>query len=488
YGLTNTLHYIDYDYLSQDGFSNRKIFFPTEFLHGLYDGGLGAGLDDFWQKMWDNPLCAGGFLWVFADEAVERTDRNGALDTDGNHAPDGILGPYHEKEGSFFTIKEIWAPVFFEKRYITKEFDGSFRIENRFHYTNLDQCNFTAEWVKFSSPDEAIKETILKRENLPVRLAPGQKGKINLDLPKSWQTADVLRIKAYTPFGRHINTWSWPVKSAKAKAKELISGNSNGKLEIWENEDEVEVKANGILFSFSKIDGTIKKIIKAGRVIPLSNGPVFVSREKEVQKVTHQFEKNNLVVDVIFKGGDTFRWIVSKNGLLGLKVAYEPANMCQFAGITFDYPEEEASGLKWLGNGPYRVYKNRMKGVEFGVWEKKYNNTITGESGFEYPEFKGYYSETYWAKIKGRTSPGFKVFVHSNDIFLRMLTPGSPMSPANTKIDYPKGDISFLHGINAIGTKFREAGNYGPQSSPYYFRPSRIHGGKLKMELTFDFR
>jgi len=36
--------------------------------------------------------------------------------------------------------------------------------------------------------------------------------------------------------------------------------------------------------------------------------------------------------------------------------------------------------MKWLGDDPYRVYKNRMKGVDFGVWEKAYNNTNTGKS------------------------------------------------------------------------------------------------------------
>jgi hypothetical protein len=118
---------------------------------------------------------------------------------------------------------------------------------------------------------------------------------------------------------------------------------------------------------------------------------------------------------------------------------------------------------------------------------KKYNNTITGESGFIYPEFKGYHANTYWAEIKGKNAPGFTVYVESNDIFLRMLTPDAPTAPARTKIDYPAGDISFLHGINAIGSKFKNATSFGPQSNPYLFNRAKIHGGKLLMKLTFDF-
>ena len=87
------------------------IFMPTEFLHGLYDGGIGAGLRDYWDVMGRSPTVAGGFFWAFADEGIERTDRDGRIDNMGNSAPDGIVGAHHEKEGSYFTVKEIWSPV-----------------------------------------------------------------------------------------------------------------------------------------------------------------------------------------------------------------------------------------------------------------------------------------------------------------------------------------------------------------------------------------
>jgi hypothetical protein len=487
YGLTNTLHYMDYNYLSLDGFSKRKIFFPTEVLHGLYDGGHGAGLDDYWLRMWDDPLCAGGFLWVFADEALERTDRNGEFDTDGNHAPDGIVGPYNEKEGSFFTIKEIWSPIHFEKKYITPEFDGTFNIENRYHYTNLDQCTVTAEWANFSAPGTNVKETIGKTEKLSNNLAPGQNGILKVGLPGNWQSYDVLRINAIDRQGRHLNTWSWPVKKAAVKAQELLSSNSETKPTLEETAAELVVRSGAVTVSFQKSNGMLSKVLKDGQLIPLSNGPVFVSKEKKVQELKHAFKDNKLVIDVLFENGDHFSWAIDGNGAVKLDVAYEPANNCQFAGITFDFPEKNVAGMKWLGDGPYRVYKNRMKGVNFGLWEKAYNNSITGESGFEYPEFKGYHSEVYWAEVEGKEVPGFKVYVHSDDIFLRMLTPDEPKEPAKTKMEYPAGDISFLHGINAIGTKFKDAQNLGPQSNPYTFSAAKIHGGKLHMQLTFVF-
>jgi len=485
--MTNTLHYSDYNSLALDGFSKRKIFFPTEFLHGLYDGGLGAGLDDYWLRMWNNPLAAGGFLWVFADEGVERTDRKGAIDTNGNTAPDGILGPNHEKEGSYYTIKEIWSPLYFEKRYITPEFNGTFQIENRYFYTNLNQCQIAAEWVTLSNPDDPKSENIGAKENLKIDLAPGQKGSLNLKLPPNWQSMDVLRIQMVDLYGRHLNTWSWPVKSPEVKVRELVNESSDQKPSVQENDKDLIVTAGNLSFLFSKVDGTIQQIKQGNKLIPLSNGPLFVSKEKKITKVSNRFDGNDLVIETLYDNQDLVKWIVKGNGLVDLEVSYEPGNNSLFAGITFSYPEKNVAGMKWLGDGPYRVYKNRMKGTQFGVWEKAYNNTITGDSGYVYPEFKGYHSEVYWAKIAGKGVPDFKVYIQSKDIFLRMLTPAEPKEPAKTKMEYPKGDISFLHSINAIGTKFTDPEASGPQSFPARFSASRIHGGKLLMKLTFDF-
>jgi len=290
------------------------------------------------------------------------------------------------------------------------------------------------------------------------------------------------------PFGRHLNTWTWPVKPPEDKTAELLAETSPEKPAVEETDQTITVKAGNLIFSFSKADGTIRQVTTGGKLIPLTKGPVFVNDGKILKQVTTRFEGNDLWVETLYENGDWTKWTVRGNGLLDLDLAYEPTDNCLFAGITFNFPEKNIAGMKWLGNGPYRVYKNRMKGTEFGVWEKVYNNTVTGESGFVYPEFKGYHSGIYWVKVLGKNVPDFKVYLHNKDIFFRMLTPQTPKYPRNTTIVYPTGDISFLHGISAIGTKFTDPPASGPQSFPYYFNPVKIHERKLNMKLTFDFR
>ena len=93
----------------------------------------------------------------------------------------------------------------------------------------------------------------------------------------------------------------------------------------------------------------------------------------------------------------------------------------------------------------------------------------------------------FWVDVQTKNTPGFKVYVKSEDIFMRMLTPEFSEDGRNTIVKFPKGDISFLHGINAIGTKFKTAGATGPQATKYSFSTNAFYGEKLRMHLVFDF-
>ena len=185
---------------------------------------------------------------------------------------------------------------------------------------------------------------------------------------------------------------------------------------------------------------------------------------------------------------DLIKWTVYANGLLNLYVEIKGKRVVDgYKGITFSYPEEEVAGKKWLGDGPYRVWRNRMKGSKFQVWENDYNNTVTGESGFIYPEFKGFFSSLYWAKIKGKNDNGFTVYCNSSYTFLRMLTPQAPSEDPNKRVSpvFPKGDISFVKNIPSIGTKFQTGDTMGPQShSENYFGNQ---DDPIVIDLTFKF-
>ncbi len=488
YNKTNTMHYPSYHIFAYDTYAKDKIYFPTEFLHGLYDGGHGAGLDDYWKQMWHMPLSAGGFLWDFADEAVVRTDKNGILDTDGNHAADGIVGPYGEKEASYFTIKEVWSPIYIEGRYIKQSFNGVFRVENRYHYTNLNACEMTAKWIVFNKPDDTKSFKILSEHKVKLPdLEPGAKGKFIVEKPSNWNTFDALHLTATDPLGNEIFTWSYPVKTPKQVNISNLSLNEIGEIKTEVKDEMIYVESNGITYIFSNETILLKEVKKNGVIIPLHNGPIIFDHKDKIESLKVNRYNDSVEIVAVFEetdkspnwaqhkeySSDIIKWTIYPNGLLDLHVEIKGKKIVKgFKGITFSFPETEVEGMKWLGDGPYRVWRNRMKGTKFQVWENDYNNTVTGESGFVYPEFKGFFSSLYWAKVKGRNNNGFTVYCNSENTFLRMLTPQQPKEDPNHRVsvDFPEGNISFVKNIPAIGTKFQTGDKMGPQgNSENYF-------------------
>ena len=479
---TDTQHYKDYNYGVGTHQQGRKIVFPTEFLHGLYDGGHGAGLEDYWNMMLNNPLSAGGFLWDYADEAVVRTDKNGILDTDGNHAADGILGPNLEKEGSYFAIKEIWSPVFFETRYITSTFNGEFPIENRYIYTNLKDCKFTYSLIDLQNPYQDFGKVNETGTIESPDLAPGQKGILKMFMPVHFFSSDVLYITATDRYGREIYTWSWPIKSAKAIADEIVTTDRTGKVKITEDAVSLTAQINDLSFKWDKKTGFLAGVKNKNQNISFLHGPVPATGSTEFQELKNYSEGSNQVVECIYKGDlKKVKWTVQPSGWLKLEVLYKAPYENKFMGISFDYPEDQVKGVRWMGYGPYRVWKNRMKGNTLNVWEKAYNNTITGES-WVYPEFKGYHRNFYWATIQSKEQD-FTIVCPDEDVFLRLFTPEKPLGASNdnTSPEFPSGNISFLHGINPIGTKFSKPESLGPMSQPNMFLYEK------NLTLYFDF-
>ncbi|AYD47660.1 glycoside hydrolase family 2 TIM barrel-domain containing protein [Arachidicoccus soli] len=499
FGGMDTQHYINYDYGNGTSLQGHNIVFPTEFLHGLYDGGAGAGLQDYWNEMLLKPLSAGGFIWVFADEDVVRTDKKGKLDSDGDHAPDGILGPYHEKEGSYNAIKEIWSPVYIEHREITPAFDGTFRLQNRYFFTNINQCSFKWSLVKLKSPFTENQNKDARMDVSGTAVAPniavGEFGTLQLMLPKNFEQYDVLYLTATDPHGKEIYTWSFPISRPSKITKELIKQfkNNNAAIDLKETDSGFMVTAKNMKYAFNKTTGFLKDVWKGGKEIPFNNGPVLCGGDAVLTDFKAQNFGDSIVLTASFaKESDMSKlsWTVYSNGLIKMNTSYFPHQYdFDYLGVSFSFPENLVQGIEWMGNGPYRVWKNRMQGVTLNVWDKKYNNTITGQPqpAIIYPEFKGYFSDFYWMKLKTAVGP-IDVFCADEDIFLRLFTPAKPAKAYNTAPAFPQGDISFMHAIDPIGTKSQIAENMGPSGRKnMYYDYGKSKDYAKDLTLYFDF-
>jgi hypothetical protein len=488
YNGIETQHYREYNYGIGNYEAGREIVMPTEFLHGQFDGGHGAGLEDYWEKMWRNPLSAGGFLWDFADQAVVRTDLNDSLDTDKHRGADGILGPWLQKEASYYAIKEIWSPVHIERREIAPGFDGRFTIENRYHFTNINQCRFSWQLKKIDLHTPSVVNGTAQAPDIQ----PGQRGVLQFSLPANWDSYDVLYLTAFDVYNRELFTWSFPIVRPVQFFSRMIRVQDSGKVQIEERDSLWHITAGKVMLQINRNNGLLVQVQNTRGIIPFTNGPIIQEGVNNITGLTHRYEGNNLIIASKFdrkEGFNTLRWTVFPNGVLKLELHYFPgAYWTDFAGVNFSFPEDQIRRVTYAGFGPYRVWKNRLKGNRFDWFTKAYNNTETGEHPWIYPEFKGYHANFY-AGIFEMEHNQFTVATENEGLFLRLFTPAWKTDAwHNYEPHFPSGDISFMQGIPAIGTKTQRKETTGPMGMKngfydYEKDPTRA----LKMVLYFDF-
>lgn len=482
-----TMHYRSYGE-TQEYLRGEMVFFPTEFLHGLYDGGHGAGLYDYWKMMYHHPRCAGGLLWVLADEGVIRTDLGGKIDCDGNHGADGIVGPHHEKEGSFYTIKEIWSPVYIDMKKLPANFNGKIPVENRYDFTNLNKVSFTwklAQLPAYAKAGEKAKVLKVNTFKGP-DMAPRSSGELDLKLPADWKNSDVLYLTAVDQHGKEIYNWSWNLMEQKAIQS---SGIDVAKAEVQFTGYFLIARAGDLELHFDRNTGLLQKVMRKGKTISFGNGPRFVafrrgdrsldgwvaehvvkgidrvyydiSRASKLTDIQYYNEGVNAIVEAKFFGElESTKWTVTPKGEVKLDYAYRYDGVVELMGIQFDYPEENVKSKSWLGEGPYRVWQNRIHGTTLNVWDVEYNNSIPGET-FIYPEFKGYFGNWHWARFN-TTEGRIGLATANHNQYLGVFAP----QDGRDKVLYtfPETGLAILDVIPAVRNKVNTTDLNGPSA------------------------
>lgn len=492
----NTAHYRTYDeHLALT--REKDIYMPTEFLHGLYDGGIGAGLKDYWKAMKESPRFAGGFFWAFSDEGVARTDQGGRIDNNGNTAPDGIVGPHGEKEGSYFAVQEIWSPIQLSlPEQLEDSFSGIIDVENNYDFTRLSDCSFTWKLLSFpnpESPEVAALELANGRCEAPA-LAPHTKGQLQVDLPATWRQADCLQISATGPEGNHLWTWSAQVKAYTSESK--TSANSQAPL----NTDPVRIQKEPgrwilstpkLRLAIDERTGLLAEVRKEGRLLPLTRGPKVIVAlrqdrsfppllpEDKLTKLTVKNEGLNAVVEASYAGCmKSTRWSLTPLGILSLNFQYIYEGKADLLGINFESAESAVQAKQWLGRGPYPAWRNRTEGGLLDVHTSEYNNPIPGETYVDAAPFKGFFHSWKWLRLR-TTGGDFSVINASQFPYLGLYRLQDGIAGL---YDLPELGIAALLTVPAQRNKFHSDDQLGPSSQTPDF--TGIQSG----ELIFDFK
>ena len=579
----DTKHYPNFEDLTKR-LAGPNIVMPTEMLHGLYDGGAGAGLADYWKAISSSPVGGGGFIWVLADEGIMRTDQANRIDVFSTFAPDGIVGPRHEKEGSYYTARDIFSPVQMDAPVLDDKFTGKLTVHNRYDFRSLAGCVFEWSLLRFPKSSAAEeKAEVLGNGKLPgPAIAAGADGSLELTLPNDWLNADALSLSVTDSDGQPLWTWTWPTVAPSEPAKAV------GAVTMDTASDVISLRAGTVTASFDARTGLLKSLLNGDRAAALSNGPRVVYARPpsgeiqwteavdlssvEGRPTTWQLEAPRLLnllevelehpkninwagfkleispdgqawrtlfdatrrgsdgkiyefppqqvaavrlsnfrqVDgklpalkrlraayqaerfpalegapmkvttgpdwlesTAANGSDHFRWTLAGRGELRLDYSYQLDGEFTYQGITFDHPEEKFKSVRWLSEGPSRVWQNRLRGTTLGVYESAASDIQPGES-WAFPEFQGCFAGVRWARFETATGP-LTVSIMRPGIYLRIGTPR--ISHPFTTVAFPAGDLSFLGTIPAMGSKFITPEKTGPASQPA--KVAGLHSGSL---------
>ncbi len=478
------------------------IYLPTEFLHGLYDGGIGAGLRDYWDEMMKHPTVAGGFFWVFADEGIARADQGGRIDNAGNYAPDGIVGPHGEREGSFYTVKEIWSPVQITPQDEGVEISGArrtnatFALKNDYAFTNLKDCTFIWRHVRLPEADEPKEPKILTQgAQQGPDVPPGGSGQLIISyVQENLDDKNRLYVTVVDPEGRELTTVSqWtsfvhtftsPFKPRAILAKmwnvpedKLPPDPVYETPTVDETPDALVVKARAMRFTFSKTTGRLSSVTVDGRDWPFFTGPTLLALKRQDRTFvpvgpepkfvrlisgTHTYEGTAWISVFHENPRMVLNWRVHLDGRVQLNYEFSVNGEVDVLGLRFDLPDSVLKSKRWLGQGPYRVWRNRMEGGQYGMHEIGFNDATPGET-CAYPEFKGYFRNWDWVNLE--TTAGRLIIEPSLSAeHAPFFGLGKPRDGVNGLLDLPDVGLSFLEIIPAMRNKFHTTDQLGPQS------------------------
>ncbi len=258
--------------------------------------------------------------------------------------------------------------------------------------------------------------------------------------------------------------WTWTLRGPRSPSK---PGDAIERAQVR----GLRVTAGAYQMEFNGFDGSLKSLTANGRTVGL-RGPwasAWVREQRGFRSVADVGMLKSLelaprddahtLARAIYSGG-TLRSLTWRLVDGELRVAWElqHSGEVDIYGIRFDHPDD-VTAKRWVGAGPYRIWKNRQGGTTFGFHDVAFNDPVPGED-FTYPEFPGFFGEWSWLELRTK---GLRVVIR-NQSDLPFFGLHRPQPGKQPVIDVPDLGWSFLHVIPPIGTKFTLADVLGPQS------------------------
>jgi beta-galactosidase len=391
-------------------------------------------LESYWEAIRKYPRLVGGFVWDWRDQLVAKPDSAGLGRTLWAHGTDfgqtqedlnpiqkGLISADGQIKSGGWQARYVWQRVKIEADSLAK---GVFRVENRHFRTNLNQ--YSIKWTI-----EREGEQVSSGSAPPLNVAPGQIGKLRLNLPE-------LNVEAGQRYYLNITftlladrVWA-PKGYAVAQEQFLLAYEPAAEVPEWagvEESGEALVLSNGrIQVLVSKSSGLLISVSRSGQEYlgsplqpnfwrpPTDND--LASGMLKRQEVWKKASEAGAAKLVAINHSDThiYTWLAWENGSKlaltyslsttgKLRVEYRlkpAANLPDIprVGLQAQVPAR-LSNLSWLGRGPLESYADKKSGAFTGVYQE---GVREGYTYYVRPQESSNKTDVWWFALQPETS------------------------------------------------------------------------------------
>ena len=492
FDIVRTNFYPSFDLLKKLLFEENHIVLPNEALHALYDGGGGANLKTYWDALEQSKVGGGLMIWALSDEGLRRTDMNNQPFHQGNNAPDGIVGPHGEKDGSFYAVREIWSPVTIKEDSITSNFNGKLTIQNKFDFVNLKDCKINWKGIAFETPNTSASgfRTVAKGNLIAPNVLPSKTGQIRVDLPQNPPKFDALVLEVIDNKGLMVYQ------------KRLLYQKETAFFQISKNTVVTQDKDNPFLFYlgdttilFDEYSGVLKTVAVKGKQTSITNFPFVTLKRSDSLKATiplktatkasiKEIDSSFIIEANNVNGFEKLKWTIKASGEMKLDYTYAvKEGFYDYSGIGMQINANAVKSKRWLGEGPTRIWKNRIEGGIYDVHAVDKLVNIPGEV-YHQPEFEGCFAPWKWAvfHLDDNVSIGFQ---NNSNVVLGVLNPVNGFNPQMATWKYPEQEgFYFFNAIPAVGSKWKKPTEFGPDAQPTQIKENQ--SGSISLFINWN--
>ena len=426
-----------------------RPYILCEYAHAM--GNSVGNLKEYWDVIYKYPVLQGGFIWDWVDQGLVKKDENGLeywayggdfgpadVPSDGNFCINGLVDPDRTPKPALNEVKKVYQPFRFE---LNKAENPSIKITNLFSFTSSSKYDFYWELLENGK--------VIQHGKLEVpEIGAGEEKDVFIkDLPQFSEVEEyiitlstILKENDLLLAKGHEVAWEqFILQKAKLPSKQQ----TDQKVIVTKNEDEIDVSSKAIRTKFSKKTGIMTSLAYNGNeYLENEMGPVpnfwraptdndfgndlhkrcqvwrYLSKNRELSSIDFSNDglQTKVTVRYLLKNENResvanveMFYLISGDGkiqiTMQLKKMNEDLPEMPRVGLTMQV-KREFDNMSWYGKGPFESYWDRKTGAKIGIYSGK-----VSEQYWPYirPQENGNKSDVRWVSLTDKLGKGMKI-------------------------------------------------------------------------------